>query len=180
MTLPTHLPCSSMPVHSAPALTASCCCCCCCCVALAWCETATAPFMRTCCHTCHFPNAGQDTAASLQANRSAWLVIPTSLVSETGNDCDLVGTSFAAFRNQVVCSRPAADILHQSQPTSLRQAQRCAAEAAMWRSNKALDCSGTTPMQPLAVAPDATCSSSEKIESSPSWKAVPASSTATW
>ena len=46
--------------------------------------------------------AGQDAAASLQANRSAWLVVPPSLVSETGNDCDLVGTSFAAFRNQVV------------------------------------------------------------------------------
>jgi hypothetical protein len=30
------------------------------------------------------------------------MVLPPSLVSETGNDCDLVGTSFVAFRNQVV------------------------------------------------------------------------------
>lgn len=46
--------------------------------------------------------AGSNTAASLLANLSSWMIIPTNLVSQTGDDCDLVGTSFAAFRNQVV------------------------------------------------------------------------------
>lgn len=30
------------------------------------------------------------------------MVLSPSLVSQTGDDCDLVGTSFSAFRNQVV------------------------------------------------------------------------------
>lgn len=72
----------------------------CCCTGLACCRHSLHAAAQQA--ACHVPDAGQDTAASLQANRSAWLVIPPSLVSEAGNDCDLVGTSFAAFRNQVV------------------------------------------------------------------------------
>ncbi len=47
---------------------------------------------------------GQTAAQALAVNRSAWMVLSPSLVSQTGDDCDLVGTSFAAFRNQVVRS----------------------------------------------------------------------------
>ncbi len=59
-------------------------------------------------HRCILPmrRAGKTQAQALAANRDAWLVLPPSLVSTTGNDCDLVGTSFAAFRNQVVQLSP--------------------------------------------------------------------------
>lgn len=48
-----------------------------------------------------------DIAARLQsANKSDWLLVDRSLVSEDGKACDKVGTSFEAFKFQAAgCNR---------------------------------------------------------------------------
>ena len=39
---------------------------------------------------------------ALSSNRATWMVVPANLVSASGDDCDMIGTSFTAFRNQPV------------------------------------------------------------------------------
>ena len=47
--------------------------------------------------------AGQSSVQGFAANTSTWMMVPDSMVSVDGTECNQVGTSYWAFNFQPVC-----------------------------------------------------------------------------